>query len=60
MATNLKAQLKALDSRRDAAEDVGRVDVVALTKNIEEQLERCLDAWRPRILTSQIFFLYVS
>jgi glycosyltransferase involved in cell wall biosynthesis len=40
----LKAPLKAQSPGRNAAEDNGKVDVVVLTKNSEEQLERCLSA----------------
>jgi glycosyltransferase involved in cell wall biosynthesis len=40
----LKTFPKARISKREAAEDIGKVDVVVLTKNSEEQLERCLSA----------------
>lgn len=42
VATLLKALLKAPRSKRKLAEDIGKVDVVVLTKNSEEQLGRCL------------------
>jgi glycosyltransferase involved in cell wall biosynthesis len=44
VATDLKALLKARSPARDATGDIGKVDVVVLTKNSEEQLERSLSA----------------
>jgi glycosyltransferase involved in cell wall biosynthesis len=40
----LKTLLKARSPRRDTTRDIGKVDAVVLTKNSEEQLERCLGA----------------
>jgi glycosyltransferase involved in cell wall biosynthesis len=40
----LKALLKARGPERESTGDIGKVDVVVLTKNSEEQLERCLNA----------------
>jgi glycosyltransferase involved in cell wall biosynthesis len=40
----LKALLKARSPARDSTGDIGKVDVVVLTKNSEEQLERSLRA----------------
>jgi glycosyltransferase involved in cell wall biosynthesis len=44
VATDLKALLKARSPAKDATGDIGKVDVVVLTKNSEEQLERSLSA----------------
>lgn len=44
VATQLKALLKAQSPRGESTGDIGKVDAVVLTKNSEEQLERCLDA----------------
>ena len=40
----MKALWRARSSKRELTEDNGKVDVVVLTKNSEEQLERCLGA----------------
>jgi glycosyltransferase involved in cell wall biosynthesis len=40
----MKTLLEARISKRESTEDIGKVDVVVLTKNSEEQLERCLSA----------------
>lgn len=40
----MKTLLKTESSRREFTEDIGKVDVVVLTKNSEEQLKRCLGA----------------
>ena len=44
VAIDLKTLLKAQSPKGEATGDVGKVDVVVLTKNSEEQLERCLGA----------------
>jgi glycosyltransferase involved in cell wall biosynthesis len=44
VTTDLKAPLKVRSSGEERTEGVGKVDVVVLTKNSEEQLEGCLCA----------------
>jgi len=44
VANDLKSLLKVRSLERESTRDIGKVDVVVLTKNSEEQLERCLRA----------------
>ena len=44
VTTQMIALLEAQRPRNESTEDIGKIDVVVLTKNSEEQLERCLAA----------------
>ncbi|HML02041.1 MAG TPA: glycosyltransferase family A protein [Candidatus Bathyarchaeia archaeon] len=57
VATDLKALLKPRSPARNVTGDIGKVDVVVLTKNSEEQLERCLSAIYRNVPVNQLIIV---
>ena len=57
VATGLKALLKARSLGKNAVGDIGKVDVVVLTKNSEEQLDRCLRSVYRNVPVNQLIIV---